>query len=204
MSSIVIAGDTSGSVTLQAPPVAGGTVLTLPTVSGTLLTNNEMVPKTSGGTGTTQVRSVAQIVSVTSGTVAVGTTTGLWTNAVPLTTNTNQFMSLGITPISATSLLEIEISLFLAPNAISWCNLSLFRDTTTTALTSSAWYESIATAGRNQILKFYVTAGSTNTTTFYARAGSSGGAITFNGQASTTQYMGGAMNSYIVIKEYLA
>jgi len=36
MSSIVVAGDTSGSVTLQAPTVAGSTVLTLPAVSGTL------------------------------------------------------------------------------------------------------------------------------------------------------------------------
>lgn len=39
MSSVQIAGDTSGSVTLQAPSVAGTTVLTLPTTSGTLLTS---------------------------------------------------------------------------------------------------------------------------------------------------------------------
>ena len=34
MSSIVVAGDTSGTVTLQAPSVAGSTVLNLPTISG--------------------------------------------------------------------------------------------------------------------------------------------------------------------------
>jgi hypothetical protein len=39
MSSIVVAGDTSGSVTLSAPAVAGSTVLTLPSVSGTVLTS---------------------------------------------------------------------------------------------------------------------------------------------------------------------
>jgi len=38
MSSVVIAGDTSGSVTLQAPAVSGATVLTLPATSGTVLT----------------------------------------------------------------------------------------------------------------------------------------------------------------------
>jgi hypothetical protein len=38
MSSVVISGDTSGSVTLQAPAVAGTTVLTLPTTNGTLVT----------------------------------------------------------------------------------------------------------------------------------------------------------------------
>jgi len=39
MSSIVIAGDTSGTVTLDAPAVAGSTVLTLPATSGTLNTS---------------------------------------------------------------------------------------------------------------------------------------------------------------------
>ena len=39
MSSIIVAGDTSGSITLQAPAVAGSTVLTLPAVSGTVLTS---------------------------------------------------------------------------------------------------------------------------------------------------------------------
>jgi hypothetical protein len=38
MSSVVIAGNTSGSVTLDAPAVAGTTVLTLPTTNGTLVT----------------------------------------------------------------------------------------------------------------------------------------------------------------------
>jgi hypothetical protein len=38
MSSVVIAGNTSGSVTLDAPAVAGTTVLTLPTTNGTLIT----------------------------------------------------------------------------------------------------------------------------------------------------------------------
>ena len=38
MSSVVISGDISGSVTLDAPSVAGTTVLTLPATSGTVLT----------------------------------------------------------------------------------------------------------------------------------------------------------------------
>ena len=36
MSSIVIAGDSSGAVTIQAPSVAGTPTLTLPTTSGTI------------------------------------------------------------------------------------------------------------------------------------------------------------------------
>lgn len=37
MSAVTILGDTSGSVTLQAPTVAGTTTLTLPTTTGTVL-----------------------------------------------------------------------------------------------------------------------------------------------------------------------
>jgi len=46
MSSVVIAGDTSGAITLQAPAVAGTTTLTLPAVSGTV-----MAPATAGTSG---------------------------------------------------------------------------------------------------------------------------------------------------------
>jgi len=42
MSSISIAGDTSGSIILQAPAVSGSTTLTLPTTTGTLVTSNAM------------------------------------------------------------------------------------------------------------------------------------------------------------------
>lgn len=40
MSSVVISGDTSGAITLQAPAVAGSTTLTLPTTTGTVVVAN--------------------------------------------------------------------------------------------------------------------------------------------------------------------
>ena len=59
MSSIVVSGDTSGSVTLQAPAVAGSTVLTLPAVSGTVITTatgqtltSPVISGTPSGVGT--------------------------------------------------------------------------------------------------------------------------------------------------------
>ena len=42
MSSIVVAGDTSGSVTLQAPAVAGTTILTLPATTGTVIVSTTL------------------------------------------------------------------------------------------------------------------------------------------------------------------
>ena len=53
MASVVINGDTSGSVTLSAPAVAGTTTLTLPATSGTILQSGTAVTEAQGGTGTT-------------------------------------------------------------------------------------------------------------------------------------------------------
>lgn len=69
MSSVVIAGDTSGTVTLQAPAVAGSTTLTLPSTSGTIIT-------TSGGAAgsfTTLTSSADASFATSSGNVGIGT-----------------------------------------------------------------------------------------------------------------------------------
>ena len=52
MSSVVIAGNTSGSVTLQAPNVAGSTTLNLPTVSGGTLVTSDSSGNVGIGTNT--------------------------------------------------------------------------------------------------------------------------------------------------------
>ena len=52
MSSIVVSGDTSGSVTLQAPAVAGSTTIILPTsvTASTTNTNTNKIAITINGT----------------------------------------------------------------------------------------------------------------------------------------------------------
>lgn len=47
MASIVIAGDTSGSVTLSAPATAGSPTLTLPTITGTVLASTAVSSSTT-------------------------------------------------------------------------------------------------------------------------------------------------------------
>ena len=42
MSSVIIAGNTSGTITLDAPNIAGTTTLTLPTTSGTVITTGNI------------------------------------------------------------------------------------------------------------------------------------------------------------------
>lgn len=53
MSSVTIAGDSSGSVLLQAPAVAGSTTLTLPTQTGTLGLSGPAFSAYTAGTGAT-------------------------------------------------------------------------------------------------------------------------------------------------------
>jgi hypothetical protein len=106
MSSVVISGDTSGSVTLQAPAVSGTTVLTLPATSGTVLTtasgtaatatnlaggSNGTIPYQSAA-GTTQMLAVGSSgQSLLSGGVGAPTwgTPALATTATTATTATN-------------------------------------------------------------------------------------------------------------------
>ena len=90
--SIVLVGSTSGSCTLQEQAVAGNTTLTLPTVSGTLITtgsSGQSIPKAALPTG-----SVLQVVSFTS-TSTASTNSGSYSDIGD--------MSLAITPSSATS-----------------------------------------------------------------------------------------------------
>ena len=56
MASLVLSGNTSGSVTISSPAVSGTTTLTLPTTSGTVLTNGTNTNFPAG--------SVVQVVSV--------------------------------------------------------------------------------------------------------------------------------------------
>ena len=75
MSSVVISGDTSGSITLQAPAVAGTTTLTLPSTSGTVLTSATQL--IGNGTTTNDNASAGQVGEYVSSTVAVGSSINL-------------------------------------------------------------------------------------------------------------------------------
>jgi hypothetical protein len=83
MASIVVAGDTSGTVTLAAPAVSGTTTLTLPTTSGTVFTSASSVASSQLPVG-----SVLQVVNATyntqtSSTVNSYADTGLTASITP-------------------------------------------------------------------------------------------------------------------------
>jgi hypothetical protein len=90
MSSVVISGNTSGTITLDAPAVAGTTVLTLPATTGTVIT-----------TGNIPTGSVLQVVS-TNKVDTFSTTSASFTDVTGL--------SASITPSSASNKVLVFIS----------------------------------------------------------------------------------------------
>jgi len=96
--SIVLVGSTSGSCTLQEQAVAGNTVLTLPTTSGTLITtgsSGQSIPKAALPTG-----SVLQVVNASSTSVVTITTS----------TYTDTGLTATITPTSASSKIIVLVN----------------------------------------------------------------------------------------------
>ncbi len=101
MASIVVTGDTSGSITLSAPAVAGSNTLTLPANTGTVLTtasSGQSIPKAALPTG-----SVLQVVSVEKADIFTTTSTsyvdvtGLSASITPTSSSSKILILLNIT-----------------------------------------------------------------------------------------------------------
>jgi len=116
MSSVVIAGNTSGSVTLSAPDVAGTTTLTLPSTSGNVITSANLSSNLPAG-------SVLQVVSTTK------------TNTFSTTSASGTFaditgLSVSITPSSASNKILILAEVRAATPSSNGSFIRAMRDST--------------------------------------------------------------------------
>jgi len=121
MSSVVIAGDVSGSVSLVAPSAAGTTTLTLPSTRGTVVTT------TSGAISSSQVPtgSVVQVVNATY--------TGQTSSASNSFVDTG--LSASITPSSASNKILVLVSLqFFADTAGGNLGTQILRGSSTSVV----------------------------------------------------------------------
>lgn len=161
----------------------------------------------SGGTAltTTSVLTtqgqVLQVVNYTTGAVATGTTAIPQDDTIPQITEGTQFMSLAITPRSATSKLIIQVVACVTSNVTDNICTALFQDATANALAALNSVNSVAGWMLNHSYIHYMTSGTTSSTTFRVRVGANGGTtITFNGSGGARLY-GGVMPSSITITE---
>jgi hypothetical protein len=148
---------------------------------------------------------IAQVVNTETGAVATGTTTMSVADAIPTNSQGDQYMSLAITPVNASSTLLIDVVMNLSSSFSSAVHLiaALFQDATVNALTAAA----AVALGSGDIVQIVfrhkMTAGTVSSTTFKVRAGAvAAGTTTFNGELGS-RVLGGVLASSITITEVL-
>ena len=200
---IISTADASGTLTLQG---AGNTGLSIDS-SGNATGTTQSQANNSTRIGTTAYVdrvAVQQVVSTITGTVATGTTQIPLDNTIPQNTEGDQYMTLSITPKSATSKLVITVTAIVSNNNAAWVTVALFQDSTANALAVSTEYNSGATGITPVVFRYVMTSGTTSATTFKVRAGSNlasaTSTVTFNGN-NQAQLFGGAAASSIIITE---
>ena len=120
----------------------------------------------------------------------------------PQKTEGGEFMTLSITPKSASSKLFIQV-------VMSGCNANanaptfsaLFKDDETDSISATGQYQSVSTGINTVTFNHYMTAGTTSPITFKVRGGASAGNYTFNGYNNTNRNFGGVSASSITIME---
>jgi hypothetical protein len=150
---------------------------------------------------TTNRSTVVQIVNTQTGAVATGSTTVPFDDTIPQNTEGDEYMTLAITPTSATNKLKIEVVFHCAVSALANVVVALFQDSTANAL-AAVLTSRVEAAAAPGVVTFthYMTAGTTSATTFKVRAGPTAGTLTFNGGSGTRRF-GGVMASSITITE---
>ena len=143
--------------------------------------------------------SVVQVVNTQTGAKATGTTTVSWDDTIPQSGEGDQYMSLAITPTSATNKLLIRVQTHGSFQQATTSVVALFQDSTASALSATGKEVEVGTHEFN--FTHYMTAGTTSATTFKVRAGAkAAGQYTFNG-FDNERRLGGVMASSITITE---
>jgi hypothetical protein len=163
MASVVINGDTSGSVTLSAPAVAGSTTLTLPTTSGTVLTSASSLPATQlTGTIASARLPAGSVIQVVSAAYTGQTST---TSSADITTG----LTASITPTSASNKILVIVNINCRFTANSWMVLNLKRGGSQIVLWAAGLgYNISGSTNTSQFAANYLDSPATTSSTTYA------------------------------------
>ena len=145
---------------------------------------------------------IIQIVNTQISDVATGTTRIPLDDTIPQNDEGNEYMTLAITPTSATNKLKIEVCVGnSASTTAGKITVALFQDAVADALATTIKYFYNPNRQYPLGLNHYMTAGTTSEITFKVRIGNNElGTTTFNG-LSGTRYDGGVCYSSITITE---
>lgn len=196
---LVCTADTSGALELKTNN--GTTALTLSTAQNATFVGTLTTAAKGIATASLPAGSVVQVATFNTGAVATGTGTIPLDDTIPQITEGTEFMTLAITPTSATNKLIINVCLQLDKNNANTYSIALFQDSTANAL--AAQFNGAWASGSSfpMVFTHTMTSGTTSATTFRVRAGSdSAGTLTVNGRGGGRIY-GGVAASSIVIYE---
>lgn len=186
--------------------LAGSEALTNKSVNGVTLTTGGSSAQFLNGAGayaTPTSSGSGQVVSSFTGAVATGTTNIPNDDTIPQNTEGDQFLSLAITPASATSKLQITV-LVSASGSVATANtiVALFQDSTASALAATTTNPIAAGVIGITTLIYIMTSGTTSATTFKVRVGQNTGTTTINGRSGARDF-GGVCVTGIIIRETL-
>jgi len=144
---------------------------------------------------------VVQQVNTQTGAVATGTTIMPFDDTIPQSGEGTQFMTLAVTPTSATNNLFIQVDAICSFNIANTLTAALFQDATASALAAASEFQTTPTGITTISFNHTMVAGTTSATTFKIRiGGESAGTLTFNGYSSA-RMLGGVFASSITITE---
>jgi len=157
---------------------------------------------TSGSGTINNSGNAVQILNTQISAVNTGTTIFPFDDTIPQITEGDEYMTLAITPTSATNLLKIDIVFYGALSTNDILGLALFQDATAGALAAITNATGIVNTTFSTNFTHFMVSGTAVATTFRLRAGgSTAGTTTFNG-ASSARKLGGVAASSITITEY--
>ena len=143
-----------------------------------------------------------QQVNTQSSAVATGTTIFPEDDTIPQNTEGDEYMTLAITPKSATSIINIEAHVFYSCTVSTRGGVALYKDSDADALAfTSNFIKDVTSMGNMQVF-YSETSGNTTARTYKIRCGNiqNAGTFTFNGQAGARKF-GGTVLSTIRILE---
>lgn len=143
---------------------------------------------------------VVQVVQTNFSAVATGTTLIPYDDTIPQNTEGDEYMTLAITPKSATNILIIEAIAHLANSAANQRLIAaLFQDATTNALAVGTTAEVTANVIDPIFIRHKMTSGTASATTFKVRAGANNaGTTTLNGDGGNRRFGGITLSSITI------